>query len=111
MPCIDDASDITKTLQALGGSKFEVKFNTLFRGRETWFVLTLSEVAAVRMAFETKTLFDSAPTFVVQPRNPAELKKSKPGTRLKILGELARYYDEADRDKPDAVLRSIIPTL
>lgn len=104
LPCIDDASDITKMLRALGGEKYEPKFNIHFKGRDTCFTLTLTDVGALRMAFETRTIFDPAPTFVVQPKNPADLKKFKPGTRLKIVGELTRYYDEADHNTPDAVL-------
>lgn len=102
LPCVDDASDITKMLRALGGEKYEPKFNIHFKGRDTCFTLTLTEVGALRMAFETRTLFDLAPTFVVQPKNPADLKKFKAGTRLKIVGELTRHYDEADHNTPDA---------
>ena len=43
------------------------------------------------------------PTFLAQPLRPADLKRFKPGTRLKIEGELVQYLDLDEQGIPDEV--------
>jgi hypothetical protein len=88
------SADMTDMLRALGGEKWEPHFNAHFRNRETALVLELTEVVDGRLKFQGgHTVENLKPTYYVTPRNRADLKKFKPGTRLLIEGDFDRYVD------------------
>lgn len=107
LPCVDTASDIYVMVRAVavGGDKYEPTFNKHFRGRETCFGLTLTDVGTVRLQFVTRSGNETLwpPTFLVKPAKASDLKRFKPGTRLRISGELVRYLDLHELEKSDEI--------
>jgi hypothetical protein len=107
LPCVDDAAEMMSMIRAVaGGDKYERTFNKHFKSREACFVLALTEAGTQRMHFATKQWWNMYPTYVVQPKFAADLKKFKVGTRLRITGELARYADATSLNEVDAILVS-----
>lgn len=104
LPCIDAAADVPTMLRALGGDKYEPNFNKHFRGRTTCFVLTLTDAGTARLQFITAPANSKwPPTFLAKPARPTDLKRFKPGTRLRVEGELVRYLDLDAVDKSDEI--------
>jgi hypothetical protein len=101
---VDDMRDMFKGLK---GDKWEPHFNAHFKNRETAFVLQLTEIENAdggRFKFEgDHTRENWRPSFIVLPRNRADLKRFKPGMRLLIEGDLDRYVDTGS-GVPDIVI-------
>jgi hypothetical protein len=103
VPPLRNSDDMRDMLRALGGNKWEQHFNAHFKNRETAMVLVFTEVVDGRLKFEgDHTAENWRPTYYVTPRNRADLKKFKQGTRLLIEGDLDRYTDTGP-GKPDEV--------
>jgi hypothetical protein len=103
LPCVSDVTEMLTMIRAVGAEKYERPFDAHFKGRETCFVLTLVETGTVQMAFTVQAGWNANPTFIVQPKAVADVKKYKAGARLKITGELTRYIDVTGISDPDQI--------
>ena len=90
-------------IQAAGGDKYERAFNKHFKGRDTCFILSLTATGDLRMEFASPgSWMRKDPTIFVRPRLSTDLRKYKPGTKLRSIGELERYTDTST-DQPDRI--------
>ena len=93
-----------ETVKYLGSEnkQYEAKFNLIFRGRDVCFTLPLTDNGTMRLRFVTSADNNWPPTFYIKPLEKSDVRRYKPGTRLRIRGELVRYFDTGP-GQPDEI--------
>jgi hypothetical protein len=107
VPPLREVDDMRDMFRGLKGDKWEQHFNAHAKNRDTSFVLELTAIEdsdGGRLRFEGDATHENwRPTFIVLPRDKADLKRFKPGMRLLIEGTMDRYVDTASA-VPDIVI-------